>query len=351
MKKMITAIFVLICAACLALPSSAAAYHASAPSKITIDGVITEGEWGKPIYRRVTLAQAEESPDGILRAWWFDGDYEANVSFDFYVTNDNDAIYIGVVVHNTFPDTASTGVNLWLHHNVTFSLSEFYPDTTVRIIDYQGVPYEAYSGYRMGLLADGTMKCEPRVQGRAARELFAYDDYMIVYDSAKKTLTYEVALPLNSAYTTATNNATDPKIAVSAIVSLVYDNNTASCSTDGSNRFLIGLGAARSGGANNFAHRNEAIVVTLNTVAEVNEALGDDKGSSGTGTPAAVISIDPDPEDVPTFIKAGVGGMRQTTVWIIALSAVIVICLTVTAVLLLKGRKPTARGKDGSAAA
>ena len=335
MKKFIPILVLLLVVILAAMPVSAASYNAAEPAHVKIDGVVSADEWSGAIYKGVTFAQAEKGVDDTLSCWWFDGDHDGDSSFDLYITNDNKNLYIACVVHNTDMEKNNTGADLWKHQNFTFSLSDWNKGTNVRIIDYQGQKYEAYSGYRLSLLSDGTMVCEPRIQGRATRELFPNQDFVIRYDKAKRTMTYELAMPINSAYTYL-DITKDTQMAFSAIVSMPYENNTCSAVLDGSNRFLIGMGTATSGNAENYAHKGTgSIKVNLNAPGKISQVLGADEEEKIVST-ANRVALGAEPEDTQRFDT--VQGDLPWAV-IIALGAVCVLCVIVCVLRLILSRK------------
>ena len=336
MKKIGFCVIAVLAVLLLVMPVSATTYKAAEPAHVKIDGIVKADEWSGAIYKGVTFEKAEEGVDKTLKCWWFDGDNDKDAAFDLYITNDNDNLYIACVVRNTDREKNNTGVDLWKHQNFTFSLSDWHDKTNVRIIDYQGEPYEAYSGYRLSLLSDGTMVCEPRIQGRATRELFPKKDFMIRYDEKARTMTYEIAMPINSAYTYL-DIKEDTNMAFSAIVSMPYENNTCSAYQDGSNRFLIGMGTATSGNANNYAHKgNEgSLKVQLNAPGRISMVLGDDEKIT-TAVPADRVGIDPQPEDLQQFST-----LYGAASWVVpaALIAVCVLCVAVCVIVPIVRRK------------
>ncbi len=89
---------------------------------VTLDGAITEEEWGKPIFSGVDKAKATDgSVDSLMTYWDFDPSYAGGESIDLYVNNDSVNLYFGLVVHDTTPDASSDGTNLWQHQNFTFT--------------------------------------------------------------------------------------------------------------------------------------------------------------------------------------------------------------------------------------
>ena len=266
MKKVICVIAALILCLSLSVTVLADDYKVSGAPAIVIDGVITDEEWGTPILKGVDKAAASDgSVNPIMQFWDFDPSYAGSENFDLYINNDSVNVYFGLVMHNTEIDSSSDGSNLWQHQNFTFTYSYSDPDNTVPHIEYNGDQYEQYQGYRVGLLADGSTKCECLHLGVDMFDLYEGSDYMVKYDEANKTMTYEVAIP----YVGTNMNIDNPYMAFSVVAPLKYDSNGASAAANGSSRFLIGTGAAFAGGPNNFAHKGQAAVCVLNDAATV----------------------------------------------------------------------------------
>ena len=267
MKRWMT--LMLAGALCLGLTISVSAgeHAVNGLPSVTLDGVISEAEWGAPVISGMDKAKATDgSFDSLMTYWDFDPSYSGGETIDLYVNNDSVNLYFGLVIHNTVPDSASTGANLWQHQNFTFTFSYSSPETTVPHIEFEGAEYEQYTGYRIGMLADGSLASECLSLGVDPVELVAGKDYTIAYDEAAKTMTYEVAIPYEG---TNMNLESSNYMAFSMIAALNIESNAASGAADGSSRFLLGTGAAFGGGPNNFAHQDQAAVIVLNDAASV----------------------------------------------------------------------------------
>ena len=282
MKKILSVLLAFVLFLSLASNVLAAEHAVNGLPAVTLDGVITEEEWGKPIFSGVDKAKATDgSVDSLMTYWDFDPSYAGGESIDLYVNNDSVNLYFGLVVHDTTPDASSDGANLWQHQNFTFTFSYSAPDTTVPHIEFEGYQYEQYTGYRIGMLADGSLKSECLSLGVDPVELTAGRDYAVVYDEAAKTMTYEVAIPYEG---TNMNLESTNYMAFSMLAALNIDSNPVSGATDGASRFLLGTGAAFGGGPNNFAHQGQAAVIVLNDASAV----------AGVTPPAAE---EPEPEE------------------------------------------------------
>ncbi len=266
MKKVICVIAALVLCLSLSVTVLADDYKVSGAPAIVIDGVITDAEWGAPILKGVDKTSSSDgSINPIMQYWDFDPSYEGTENYDLYINNDSVNVYFGLVMHNTEIDSSSDGTNLWQHENFTFTYSYSDPDNTVPHIEFEGSEFEQYQGYRIGMLADGSTKCECLHQGVDVFDIYEGSDYAVKYDEANKTMTYEVGVP----YVGTNMNIDNPYMAFSVVVPLKYDSNGASASANGASRFLIGTGAAFCGGAGNNAHKGQAAVCVLNDAATV----------------------------------------------------------------------------------
>ena len=277
MKKIIAIILTVVLCFALSVSALAGTYTAPAAKAITLDGVITEDEWGTPVFKGVTPNQAvDRAADAVSDFWFFDTSYSGNENFDLYVNNDSENIYLGVVMHETVIDSASMGINLWQYQNFTFTIAKA-DGSGVPAIEFEGQQYEQYTGFRIGMKADGSILTETLTQGIDAVNL-SQEQYKVVYDEAAKTMTYEVAVPYSM---TNIDISETTSMAFSAVLPLQNVSNGKSGQVDGANRFLIGTAAAFCGGPGNFAHNGQTITIELNgpdavtgitgTLAEVTE--------------------------------------------------------------------------------
>jgi len=270
MKKVIAIILSLVL--CFALAVGVLADHPvnKIPTDgIALDGVITEAEWGQPVFANLNKNTATDgSIDSVCTFWEFDTSYAGEESADIYITNDSVNIYVGMVMHNTTIDSTSDGTNLWQHENFTFTLSYSVEGTNVPHIDFDGKQWEQYTGYRIGMLGDGTTRCEALTQGLDPIDLYEGSDYVVKYDEANKTMTYEVAIPFSNGYTNMNIEST-VYTSFSAVIPFNFDSNGVDGSVNGANRILIGTGAAFCGGAGNFAHAGQSAIVLLNDATSV----------------------------------------------------------------------------------
>lgn len=348
MKRWICLVFVLILAMALAVPAFALpSYVVSEPKWVTIDGKITEAEWGKPIYKGVTLQQAEEGKiDEMVTCWWFDGTNNLDTSFDLYLTHNDENIYVGCVVHNVDAETA-TDLSAWKQMNFTFTMSDYHDGSHVRRTTYQGEKYEVYTGYRIYLTADGKMKAQTLTQGTTAKSLYTGSDYMAVYSPKDRTMTYEVAVPFGY---TKIDTKENEYIAFSAVIALENYNNTVSGKSDGSNRFLIGTGAAMYGGAGNWAHKGQCIRIKLVDPETVTEAKNNQEKVQEPISPTYGVYNEGSLSELPEYKVITADATISMPVIIILVSvAVVILCAVVVTLVLVRERnkKVAAAGKDG----
>lgn len=354
MKKIISVILAVALCFALAVSALAGTYTAPAAKAITVDGAITEEEWGAPIFKGVSKAAAMDgSVDGLMNYWEFDPAYTGTENFDLYVNNDSQNIYLGLVMHDTAIDAASMGTNLWQFQNFTFTISTSM-GAGVPAIDFEGQNYEQYTGFRIGMKADGSSMCEVLTQGIDA-VMLTDSQYKIVYDEANKTMVYEVAVPYGL---TNIDLANSTSMALSAVIPLQYASNSVDAGVNGANRFLIGTAAAFCGGAGNYAHNDQTVIVTLNGADAV-------AGITGTVEETPAEEPEAEPEAAPEE-EAETGTTGQTTtvtevverdlVWkattqviIIIVSGVVVLASAVVILLSLKKKKVTEEAEEAQA--
>ena len=288
MKKWICLIATIVLLLSLCVPASAASktpvYKVSEPKWVTIDGNVTEKEWGKPIYKGVTMKQAEDGEiDNRLTAWWYDSSGNADTTFDLYVTNTDENLYVACVVHNVDPETITKGVTPYFstrrHMNFCFTFSKWVDGTGVYITDHLGTKYEQFTGYRVYLATDGKMYAEAFTQGVNSKPIFPNKDYVAKYDEKTRTMTYEVAVPFVLSNVEIEKNN---EIAFSAVIALDNQSNTISCEGDGPNRFLVGLGAQNGGGAEKYSHTDGCIKIELATFSQI-QSMKEISSNTNTG--------------------------------------------------------------------
>lgn len=338
MKKITVFLVALILLFLMAFPCSAASYAVSEPAWVNIDGVISTEEWGVPLYEQVTLVQAQtKAIDDALQCRWYDTTTDSDVRLDLYLTHNDTTLYVGCVVTGVNAEISTTE-QPWQQMNFTFTLSDYQADTGVRHVMEKGKEYEAYTGYRIYQTADGQTHAQTITQGLKPRDLREGRDYVAVYDAASRTMTYEVAVPLSYTSLSLTKN---PDMAFSAVIALEQYNNGVTGRTNGSNRFLIGTGAADGGGAGNWAHRNGCIRVRLMNA----DQIGPPPQASADHTQHPQIPIVSEPEykiitaDAPVSVPV-----------IIILASVIaaLICAALVTLTLVRERNEQVRqaGKD-----
>ena len=346
MKKIISILIALVLCMLLSVSVFAGTFTAPAAKSIALDGVITEEEWGAPILKGVNIENSTNgSVDPVLGFWQFDESYPGNESYDLYVNNDSENIYLGLVMHDTVVDTHSDGSWLWQHQNFTFTIGTPM-GTGYTTVEYEGQTYEQYTGYRIGLLNNGVEAIETFTLGIDAKDLNT-NQYKVVYDEANKTMTYEVAVPYS--LTTIDLNKSN-SMALSAVIPFQYASNVVSNSTDGASRFVIGTGAAFCGGPENFAHNGQTIIVTLN---DANAVAGITQQEVAADTEEeqkedAVENVETTTETlIVETVEKDIVWKTTTQVVIIIISGIVVLLCAAVVVLLLAKRPPRKKTKIG----
>lgn len=354
MKKLGSILLIAIMALALAIPTSAASYTVSEPKWVNIDGKITQDEWGTPIYKGVTLQQAEEGTvDDKLTCWWFDGTNNSDAFFDLYLTHNDESLFVGCVIHNVDAET-STDAMAWQQMNFTFTVSDYHEGTDVRRIQYQGKEWEAYTGYRVYVTAQGKLSAQTLTQGLDAKSLYAGTDYQAIYNPKDRTMTYEVAVPF--VYTHIDINKSQD-IVLSAVVALDHYGNTVTGTIDGSNRWLVGTGAAFCGGAEKWAHKDQCIRIKLASPEKVLEhAPADSTPNAPAADYAEDLQIEISSEPEYSVITAD-APISTPLIIILASVAVVILCAIAVTVALVRDRNKkaakaaamaeAAAGKDG----
>ena len=123
------------------------------------------------------------------------------------------------------------------------------------------------------------MYAEASTQGINTKPIFPNKDYVAKYDDKTRTMTYEVAVPF-----VLSNVELEKKneIAFSAVIALDNLSNSVSCEGDGPNRFLVGLGAQRGGGAEKYSHTDQCIKIELASYSQIQsmKEIGDNTDTS-----------------------------------------------------------------------
>lgn len=344
MKKWICLCLVLILALGFAVPASAASYKVASPKWVTIDGKVSEKEWGKPIYKGVTLKKAEEGKvDDQVTAWWYDTTHNKDASFDLYVTNNDKYIGLACVIHNVDEDGYEKAD--WRKMGFHFSLSPYDEETGVPHGMYQGKEYEHYTSYRIYQKADGSLVAQCRTQGMTMRDIYPNADYIAKYDPATRTMTYEVLVPYS--YTKVVLGETE-EMAFSATVALDYYSNSVSASTDGSNRFLIGTAAQLCGGAGKYAHKGHCIRIKLATKEQIDKVKPKSTQASYPQN-TTIQDMDTDFYSEPAFFEKVMLSVESNLILWISAGVGVACVITIVLVCLLgrKKKKPTSTGEGG----
>ncbi len=252
--------------------------HAETFNGITLDGAITESEWGEPI--------ALTTPGDSQRQWggyyiYEPGYKEIYQTVKVYMTNDTDYIYIGCTVDRCDLDTSCTEATTQALMNaahLSFTLSTYNADTTVPHIFFQDEEYEQYAKFTLGLVNGVTPVCTANAQGRTSTNLDPAD-YRIKYDADTRTYTYEVRVPYSSTNIDLYSN-------LDVALSLNVGTTKYTTESTSSNRINLTTCANSAGGAYNYAHQDKALKITLND----------------------------DPNRVATYVRDRVAGYRGVTI-------------------------------------
>lgn len=326
MKKIRVVAAVLLVLTLLSVSVAAASYTVAQPRRVVIDGVATAAEWGNPIYDHLTLAQAA-TVDSVLTAQWFDKAQDNQAAFDLYVTNDEEAVYIGCVVYGVGREITSAAPEMGLHF--AFTLSAYQENTGVRRVTQKGEEREVYTGYRLYQTADGRAQAQTISQAIPMRDLREGTDFAVVYDEAARTMTYEVAVALENTNISLKN---EPDMAFSAVIGLEHYNNRVTGKVDGSNRFLIGKGAANGGGAKNWAHKDGCLLIHLVPLNKISIRIEE----TDTAVPAQAQDVDVPIASEPEYkiITADAPVSVPLLIMLISVAVVLICAVAVTAMLV-----------------
>ena len=199
MKRLLSVI--LIVALALSMTAFAADdydYKATAdPEAITVDGVITEEEWGEPIFTTTAYEVLGKQNMG-WDFWAFTYPPRTDQYFELYVTNDTDNVYIGARLVNADKDTSCPSSDLmWQYPHFTVTFAKYDKDLICPRIEFQGDMYEQYTCFSIGFVnGDKAQLCTS--QGMNTVELDA-DDFSVAYDDATSSYVYELCISM--AYT------------------------------------------------------------------------------------------------------------------------------------------------------
>ena len=153
MKKIIT--IALAAALFLALAPAVSAQDAeyavnAAAETIVIDGTVEAGEWGDPVFTTTPGECQQKQADGW--DYWSFTPAPANQSFELYVANDADYVYVAGKLIGADRDMACTDIaDMWRHPHLTFTLAPYDPDLVCPVILFQDDYYEQYACYAIGL--------------------------------------------------------------------------------------------------------------------------------------------------------------------------------------------------------
>ena len=207
---------------------------------IKIDGSISEEEWGKPVMYSNPLFVRENIANGLY--WEIDGVVKEEQEFKFWLTNDDENIYLALALENAQNNTVKIEKpeDLWNGAHFAFTFGQYNKDTTVDTFEYKvehggdGLNHEIFNSYWIGLVnGEKGQWCVSHGQDRIE---IAPENYEIKFDEATSTWIYEVKIPLAD---TKLNLNANQDIAVSFGIA---DGNTGS----GANRYLVTTGFEES---------------------------------------------------------------------------------------------------------
>lgn len=349
MKKWICLLLAAITCFSLVIPAQAAdvpTYKVGEPKWVIIDGNVSEKEWGKPIYKGVSLKAAEEGLiDSQVTAWWYDATNNQDTTFDLYVTNNDYGVAFACVVNNVPPEISNDS-SYWKLMGFAFSFSKWMDGSGVEVKTTDAGTDEVYTSYRLHLLANGQLKDSVYNLGLVKWNLSRGYEYQIKYDVTTHSLTYEVIVPYKYTNLEITKGN---EIAFSAVIALNRDGNTVSASKNGSNRFLIGTGNAHAG-KGKFSHKDNCIRIKLATNESIQKmatqnAIQNPNDSTQTLTHNQVLEM----YQGPRFGRQEQSGNVLIQWFVIGVSLLVVLlCATTIALVVIKRRKRNTVAEEGN---
>lgn len=157
---------------------------ASAGQDITVDGHISQTEWGAPV---AVLAPTSAN--------FFNQDKEHNTPDQrakVYLSNDDKYIYVGATLNRSDKGINFTGTSAWKYPLFWFTLSEWDDNTTVKRVNGT----EQYTSYRFNFAEPSV--CTTMSQNIAGNIALSDEDWKVVYDASTRTYTYEARIPLSA---------------------------------------------------------------------------------------------------------------------------------------------------------
>lgn len=191
-------IMMLSCVSVVMAATPPASVHVSARNDapaITIDGVVSESEWGNPI-GSWNIDQVRANTNWTV--WTFVPAQE-NQRIELYVRRDTAGIYLAFRMVNAHHlDYGYTGSNGWMYANVKFALGAYHAQTNIDNGEYQGASYEKWLSYVLRQRWDAAANAfvaESVANGQGKSSYKNPENFSIGWDEASKTYTYEIALP------------------------------------------------------------------------------------------------------------------------------------------------------------
>lgn len=258
MKKTVTLILCLLLLLSLALPVAAEEkeykgvmevlqVNQKSTKGIVIDGVMQDGEWGKPVYTT--------TPREVIKNRNYNWDYYEyskipdNQRVEIYVTNDGNYIYVACKLIGADYDAGGDSkarTDVQKHAHFGFTIAYYVDDTVIPIKPYQNKDYEHYTHYVMSTV-EGEKWSASYSLGMTVVKL-EDDQYNFTYNHATRTYTYEVKVPV-------ANTELNWDTRTDAVMS--FDVGDAMQGETSGNRYIISKGAEiawRNLGAYNFPH-------------------------------------------------------------------------------------------------
>lgn len=158
---------------------------------IVLDGVIHDGEWGKPI-----LTVTPQSVNANYNIGW---EYVSNTEelptdqkVEIYVINEGNTLYVGCkLIGVDYDDTsADTLNNMHKYPHFGFSMATYVEKTVITRTNHKGNIFEKFGHFMVGFV-EGQKATKTKTQGMDPVNLKP-DDYEIQYDRATRTYMFEV---------------------------------------------------------------------------------------------------------------------------------------------------------------
>ena len=185
--------------------------YAVEDDQITIDGVVTQDEWGEPqLYYYVTKGYESDTDEYIT--WEYVPGYQPEATFEVYFRYDSDYLYYAMACHGIVPGNNLTAEDLQKQWETDYwkkacswigiaMYNDVINNPQTRTFLTAEESRQIWTKLYFSLLDDGTQAaCEDIVKGYwpfecedAGIPKFSEDDYEIVYN--EPDLTYDARIP------------------------------------------------------------------------------------------------------------------------------------------------------------